>query len=204
MESYENTRHTLLDRVCDVSDDEAWDEFVEYYSRFIHHVVRYMGVSESDCDDLVQQILLRLTRSVGTYDRTKAGFRTWLSTVCRNCVYRYYSKQKTQSERFTALTAENEMVLSDEIANDDELEKFINSEWENYITSLAMDRVKDSFRGNAITIFEMSLRGISFSDIAEHLSMTEKSVSVVKRRVYNKLLLEIKDLIHVLEARDAE
>ena len=51
------TRKTLLMRTIDPQDDNAWGDFVDYYGRFIYHIILKMGVNPSDADDLAQQIL---------------------------------------------------------------------------------------------------------------------------------------------------
>ena len=52
------TRHTLLQRACDVQDERAWAEFVQNYRRFILYILHQVGVAADDVEDVTQQILL--------------------------------------------------------------------------------------------------------------------------------------------------
>ena len=84
MSSSFHTHHSLLQRAVDLDDGKAWDQFVGQYRRFILCVLNQLGVPHNDLEDLSQQILIALTRDLSRYDRDRARFRTWLSTIVRN------------------------------------------------------------------------------------------------------------------------
>ena len=82
------TRHTLLQRAIDQNDETAWKEFVSYYQDFIVMVLSKMAVLPDYKDDLTQEILIKLWKNLESYNRERAQFRTWLSTIIRNTVFR--------------------------------------------------------------------------------------------------------------------
>lgn len=86
MSAEDQTSYTLLQRACDLGDDQAWEEFVQHYRRFILYILHRMGVAERDVEDLSQQILVALTRDLPGYDSSRTRFRTWLSVVIRRGV----------------------------------------------------------------------------------------------------------------------
>jgi RNA polymerase sigma factor (sigma-70 family) len=85
----DRTRHTLLRRVRDVSDQAAWSEFVaDYGPRILRWCTRH-GLQESDCADVVQDVLTRLVAAMRSfqYDPQKGRFRGWLKTVTTNAIH---------------------------------------------------------------------------------------------------------------------
>jgi hypothetical protein len=52
------TRASLLLRVRDSADREAWEEFVEIYGPVVHRLARNKGMQPADADDVTQQVLL--------------------------------------------------------------------------------------------------------------------------------------------------
>jgi RNA polymerase sigma factor (sigma-70 family) len=54
----------LLVRLIEEPNDEAWREFFERYSRFIHEMARQRGLGWSDADDIVQETLTAVARKV--------------------------------------------------------------------------------------------------------------------------------------------
>ena len=94
------TRATLLQRAKDPDNQAAWEELVTYYKGFILIVVRHMNISENDCDDLVQEVLIKIWRNLSKFeiDSDRAKFRTWLSTIIRNTVLNYIDKNDKRED----------------------------------------------------------------------------------------------------------
>ena len=82
------TRSTLLIRLRDVSDHEAWEEFVADYGPQILAWCGRQGLQEADCADVVQDVLIRLVTAMRTftYDPSRGRFRSWLKTVTQHAV----------------------------------------------------------------------------------------------------------------------
>jgi RNA polymerase sigma factor (sigma-70 family) len=189
------TRKSLILRAKDADDPQAWGEFVEYYERFIFHVLHRMNVSASDCDDLVQNVLLKLWRGIASYDPAKARFRTWLGIVVRNAVCDHFSETKRRGE---PLDADCEVLqLLEESAS--EVEQRIEQEWAGYVTRLAMERIEKLFSEEAVKSFTMSHAGAPADEIASKLKLSVDSVYTLKSRVKARFILEIKAVISELE-----
>src|SRR5262249_46801901 len=80
------TRASLLLRIRDPQDRQAWGEFVALYAPLIHAYGRKRGLQDSDAADLTQEVLRRVSRSAGEfrYDPARGSFRGWLLTVTLN------------------------------------------------------------------------------------------------------------------------
>ncbi|MEZ6123574.1 MAG: sigma-70 family RNA polymerase sigma factor [Planctomycetaceae bacterium] len=87
-ERQHRTRRTLLSRVRDISDVEAWQEFVRDYGPQILRWCQRQGLQESDCADVVQDVLTRLVIAMRSFDYEpgKGRFRGWLKTVTQNAI----------------------------------------------------------------------------------------------------------------------
>ena len=87
-----STNKSLILRARNPDDAQAWGDFVHFYKPFMLHVLRRMNVPQSDSEDVVQDILVKIWRSIASYDAEKGRFRTWLSTVVRNAVFDQFTK----------------------------------------------------------------------------------------------------------------
>ncbi|MCM8537521.1 MAG: sigma-70 family RNA polymerase sigma factor [Lentisphaeraceae bacterium] len=188
-----NTRKSLLLRASNPDDHEAFEEFVYYYKNFINMVFTKLGVSESQSGDLRQDLLLKLWKDIGKFDadRKNSNFRGWLSVVIRHEVYHFYKKNKRENEALENLPLESK--------SESEVDKLIEEEWKAYVTSLAVQKIKSHFDGNAMEIFKMTMVGKNATDIAEKLSMTENSVYVIRSRVKSRFQSEVRQLRSYLE-----
>lgn len=190
------TRKSLILRAKNADDSQAWEEFVRYYERFIYHVLHRMNVSTSDFDDLVQNVLVKLWKSIASYDPDKARFRTWLGVVVRNAVYDQFAE--TQRRR-KLVENESEALHRLEKGPASEIEQLIEQEWAEYVSSLAMERIEKLFSTEAVKSFTMSLDGSSAKEIAEQLNLSTDSVYTLKSRVKSRFIKEIKAVIDELE-----
>lgn len=190
------TCHTLIHRSFDLNDSQAWDELVAHYRKFIYYVLQKLNVSPNDIDDIFQQILIQLSKELSSYDSSKGRFRTWLSTVIRNTAYMHFRKQKTKE---THLNAFSEMVQSDSSEKSNEIETYIEHEWTQYVMGEAMDRVQNTFKGQAVEVFKLSLTGVKASDIAQQTGLTTSSVYTLTKRVKRRLYMEVRAIVADLE-----
>ena len=52
------TRASLLLRLCDSEDHEAWVEFATLYEPVIYRILRQHGLQDADARDVMQELLL--------------------------------------------------------------------------------------------------------------------------------------------------
>ncbi|MBN9522832.1 sigma-70 family RNA polymerase sigma factor [bacterium] len=78
------TSTTLLARVRELGDADAWGRFVRVYSPLLYSWARQMGLRHEDAVDLVQDVFAVLVQKLPTFDYDTHGrFRGWLWTVTR-------------------------------------------------------------------------------------------------------------------------
>ena len=87
MTEFPETRSTLIAKVRSPDDREAWEEFVLIYQPVIYRMARRRGMQDSDAQDLVQKVLVRIASAIDRWER-KPGtrFRHWLRRVARNSI----------------------------------------------------------------------------------------------------------------------
>ena len=193
------TRHTLLQRAKDCSDEKAWDEFVSYYKNFIDMLIYKMSFFGSEKDDLIQEILINLWKNLSVYDKDKASFRTWMSAVVRNTILKYYRTTTRANNRKNIAMEQQELTNFLGSTSSTELEEMIENEWKSYISDLALQKIKKLFSGNAIEVFTLSLQGVSPEDISTKLGIKKDSIYVLKNRVKARFMDEIRFLVNELE-----
>jgi RNA polymerase sigma factor (sigma-70 family) len=103
------TRISLIARLSDISDHEAWREFAALYEPFIYRQGRRFGLQPADARELVQEVLIAVSKAVRNFEVApdRGRFRTWLYAVGRNVCLRYLAKLRSQelSGQNSALTA---------------------------------------------------------------------------------------------------
>src|SRR3954470_19529751 len=81
-----HTRPSLLVRIKDARDDDAWTTFVQTYAPLVYCYCRRRGLLGQDAADVVQEVMAQVARSARDfeYQPERGRFRDWLGTItCR-------------------------------------------------------------------------------------------------------------------------
>src|SRR6478672_11321103 len=89
-----STRASLLLRLRDSQDHEAWIEFVSLYEPVAYRLLRRHGLQDADAREVMQELFLAVSRSIERWDPAKerGTFRGWLRRVTRNLVINWLKR----------------------------------------------------------------------------------------------------------------
>jgi len=194
------TRETLIMRVRKQHDEAAWEEFDYYYRGYVHNIARHMGLSHHDSEEVVQTVMMQLWKKLPEfeYDSRKGRFRGWLCTVTGNVTKTMLQQKSRDLDRLTPGEQEELAGYLHEIKATPSEEQ-AEQEWMNYIITLAWKKVQEEFGANEKAAFEMVSQGKGVDEVSQKLGITTSSVYVYKKRVTDRLKLEVAKLNEVLD-----
>lgn len=199
MDDQYKTRQTLILRMKEGLDEQSWEEFLRIYRPYIYTIIRNMNISEYDADDIVQQIMLKVWKNISKIEADPGKrFRSWLSTVTKNCVTDFIRKRVLDAERVEKASQDETLSYLNAIRLPD-VELIAEREWGVYIFNVAIERMERIFSGKAIQVFKLSLEGMDMAQIASKMELKENSVYRLKNRVKERLAIEIDLLCKELE-----
>jgi RNA polymerase sigma-70 factor (ECF subfamily) len=93
------TRASLLLRLRDPRDGDAWAQFVTLYAPVVYGYARKQGLQDADAADLCQEVLRAVAGAVGRleYDPGRGSFRNWLFTVVRRKLSNWRAAQENRA-----------------------------------------------------------------------------------------------------------
>jgi RNA polymerase sigma factor (sigma-70 family) len=186
------TRQTLLEKLKDCYDEKSWNEFQKIYAPYILKVLRAMNMNSHDCQDLQQDVLLIVWKSLPkfNYQADRGSFRSWISTVSRREAIRFIKKrQKSFISNNEERTDYYVQTLKSIEAPD--VDHVIKQEWEKFISEKAWDNISDRFSEKILGIFQKLSTGVDIATLAQDSGLSESSIYVYKKRVLNTLQKEI-------------
>src|SRR5438105_13743919 len=106
MQQWPKTRVTLLGRLGNAQDKDAWNEFVALYGPSIFDFARRRLPQEEDAADVMQEVLSAVAR--GTYQRPKGRFQKWLLTIILNEIRDFHTAKARRSEMVASMAQRQE------------------------------------------------------------------------------------------------
>jgi RNA polymerase sigma-70 factor (ECF subfamily) len=82
---------------CLAGDAAAWEQLARTQHRRIYGICYRFTGSPTDAEDLTQDAFLKMYKNLASFDPTKGGFTTWLTTLTRNLLVDNY--RRTRLER---------------------------------------------------------------------------------------------------------
>ncbi|MEM6470641.1 MAG: sigma-70 family RNA polymerase sigma factor [Planctomycetota bacterium] len=187
------TRPSLLLRLHDHADVDAWDEFVALYRPVILRVAAAKGLQHADADDLAQQVLISVAGAIDRFDpfHTGAKFRTWLRRIAENATLnalRRKSSQKTIGDVVARDILELQPISDDDSA-------LLKTELRRELFYLAAKEVKRQISPEQWSAFwQTAVERKEVAEVAENLGKTIGSVYAARSRVMKKLRDHVQNL----------
>lgn len=191
------TRVTLLARIKDGRDTDAWREFVQLYGPVVYRFARNRGLQDADAADLMQDVLRSVARNAHRmdYDPQRGTFRGWLYTVTRNKIYNFLSSQRNRP-RGSGDTDAYERLDATPARDDDGPDADWEKEYQRELSARAMEIVKSEFQPNTWAAFwQTAVEGKAAAEVGEHLNMSPGAVYVAKSRVLARLRDEVQKMM---------
>lgn len=190
------TRASLVFRLRDQTDNDAWQQFLDLYGQTIFQFVRSRGLQDADAADLVQEVFRRVGNAIGRldYEKQKGGFRAWLFTITRNCLNTFFKKrQKT----IQGINDSNPAATLGQLASSkDELDERWEMEFQRQLMAKAIEVIRPKTEPNTWAAFEMTaVQNQPIGQVVDALGMSRGAIYVARSRVTSKLREEVKRLM---------
>jgi RNA polymerase sigma factor (sigma-70 family) len=183
------TRPSLLLRIRDPRDGDAWETFVDTYLPMIYRYARRMGLQDADAADVSQEVLVEVARCIRAfeYQPGRGRFRDWLGVLVRRRVFRFLKKK----DRGPADPGEEDLNGPEGNSADVEWTDEFNAR----ILDMAMARARPHFEPTTWRAFEgVWLENRRAGDVAAELNQPIEVIYTSKSRVLKRLEEEVRIL----------
>jgi RNA polymerase sigma-70 factor, ECF subfamily len=185
-----DTRPSILLRLSDRSDQEAWQIFESVYRPIIFRAARARGLQDADACDVAQAVLIRVSEGIKSYDPGHRGarFRTWLATITRHIVIDHLrARSRACAPILIDLSLESEHPFTD-----DGIDQQLEREYHLQLFRWAAASVKREFSPEAWQAFwETAVAGRPIAETASRLGRSTGSVYTIRARVMRRLKQEV-------------
>lgn len=183
-----NTRASLILRLRDPADANAWEQFAAIYEPLVYRLARKRGLQHADAQELVQEVLLAVSRAVDDWvpDAQRGRFRDWLFRIARNLMIKFLTRRKHRplgsgdSGIAELLTQQHDPHSAESTLFELEFRREVFQWTAGKVQPQVGPRTWDAF-------WLSSVDGLPIRDVAAQLRMSIGSVYIARSRVMLRL-----------------
>jgi RNA polymerase sigma-70 factor (ECF subfamily) len=190
------TSASLLGRLRDGRDQDAWGRVLDLYGPLIRGWADRLGVRGADADDLVQDVLTVVVRRFPEFVHPEkpGAFRGWLRAIAVNCAREVWRDRKTKPVAPGGTDFGSYLARLED--PDDPLARDWDREHDLFVTRQLLDRLQNEFEAKTWGLFRrFVLDGVPAEQVAAELGTTPNAVYIAKSRVLARLREEAGGLI---------
>jgi RNA polymerase sigma-70 factor (ECF subfamily) len=172
------TRATLLLRIRNPRDTQAWAEFHDLYAPLLYRYARARGLSHEDAEDVQSTCYETIVRQIRQFDyqKEKGGFKAWLRTFVNRRVIDLMRKRREP------LADSHE--LNELPAREPSLDELWEEQWRQQHLLYCVEQVSGDVPEATFQAFQMLVRDhCSVQDVCDRLGLNTNQVYKAKARV---------------------
>lgn len=190
------TSATLLERLRDRADAEAWQRLVDLYSPLLFGWLRRHALQDADVDDLVQEVLMAVAREAPQFQHSgrPGAFRHWLRTILANRLREYWRSRRLRPKA----TGDSDFAaLLDQLEDPDSgISHLWDQEHDRHVVRHLLAMIEPQFAPTTWQAFRrVVLEGARPDAVAAELGLTVNAIFIAKSRVLQRLRREAHDLL---------
>lgn len=193
------TRASLLVRIRDLEDQEAWKEFVAIYTPLIYGHCRKHGLQEADAADVAQEVMRVAAEAMPEfqYNPQRGKFRGWLLQTARHRLHKFFARQR-RTPQAASETAVDRFI--DQVPDGDERTRW-DEEYRQRLFDWAAEKARPEFQSATWDAFRLTaVESVSVKDVANQLGISIGAVYIARSRVIARL----RELIETVADDDTE
>ena len=184
------TSVTLLERLREPGEQNAWARFVKLYSPLLIYWARRKGMQDTDAADLVQDVFCVLVQKLPEfqYDGSRS-FRNWLRTD-------FFNKWRDRQRQRAAQPAQDHDVALADVADTEHGDGLEAVEYQRLLLDRGLELLAGDFQSSTWNAFwEHGYKGRPAAEVAAELGLTVGAVWAAKFRVVARLREDLQGLM---------
>ena len=180
------TRSSLINRLKATINGESWEVFFNTYWELIYSVARRAGLSEADSQDVVQETILKVHKSLDRfqYNRERGSFKGWLRTITRSRLVEHYKKKQRQPPTQQPREDEDAPLANFADPQGPELERIWSEEWSRSLIQRSLAFLKQQVSLKQYQIFKCHcIDEWTVKEVGRALNVNAAQIYMAKQRV---------------------
>ena len=191
-----DTPVSLLERAACDAESQSWTRLTTIYAPLLRTWIGRYGLQSSDADDLVQEVLLHVTRALPEFRHNgrSGAFRAWLRTLMVHRLQKHWrSRDRNPSAAGGSDFLSRIQQLEDSASG---VSRVWDREHDEHVARMLLSDIQGRFTATTWMAFQRTVMdGATTADVAQELQISPNAVCIAKSRVMQELRREARGLI---------
>lgn len=190
MAEFPETSLSLIDRLQNAANDEAWKEFFQIYQPVVYRMARLRRLQDADALDVTQQVFTSISRAIHRWVPNADGppFRAWLTTIAGNAI----TTALTRQPRDRATGSTSIVDLLNHQTCDGDIAAEMQNQARREVVRWAGEQIKSEFTEQTWVIFwQTAMEEVSVNELAKKSGRSAGAIYVARHRVLGRLKQKI-------------
>ena len=192
----DETSLSLLGRIRQSADSQAWDRLVGLYAPLLTVWLRKYDVQASDVDDLVQEVLMAVAKDLKNFEHggQPGAFRAWLRAILANRLRNFWRARGRRPQAGGDSDLEQRLQELHDPAS--EITQLWDRQHDQHVARQLLDLVEPHFAPTTWKAFyRVAMEGLRADAVAAELGISLNAVFIAKSRVLSRLRQEADGLV---------
>ena len=191
MSQWPETRVSLIRRLADRNDADAWTFFETHYQQPVYRFARSHGLQPDDAMDVVQEVLIAVHKAAAKWEPSGriGSFRAWLAESARRVTLQI-TRQRSRIGRGaggSGFANQFGVLASEQSGSEDD-----DRRWTFYCAAAMVQ--KEVTPQHWMAFWKTAVDGKSADEVASELSLKAGTVYSIKCRVLAKIKSAIESM----------
>ena len=190
------TSKSLLERLRDRGDDQAWQRFLAVYEAWLRGWLSRHDLQPADVEDVLQEVLAIVSEKLPRFvhNGQPGAFRSWLRMILTNRVRHFLRGRRN---RQAALPSQPLADWLDQLADPNSaLARQWDQEHDEQLVRRMLACIRAEFHPTTWQVFHMLvLEDRPAAEVALHFQLQPNAVYVAKSRIFKRLRQELAGLL---------
>jgi RNA polymerase sigma-70 factor (ECF subfamily) len=180
------TRPSLLIRLRDTADTEAWIEFVRLYTPLVFSYCARHGLQEADAADVSQEVMRVAAKAMPgfQYDPNRGRFHAWLLQTTRHRLHKFFTRAQREPRAASETAIERHF---DQESGPDEQARW-EDEYRQRLFDWAAEKARPEFHSATWEAFWLTaVDSVSVKEVAAKLGISVGAIYIARSRVIARL-----------------
>jgi RNA polymerase sigma-70 factor (ECF subfamily) len=182
------TRETLIRRLPNAADFEAWEAFVGIYEPLLFRLARGRGMQPADAEDFVQEVLTSVVRNIESWvaRKDRGSFRAWLFRIAFNFGVNFVTRPK--HKRLGSGDGQIARMLEELPAVSVDSSELFLKEYRRELFRWAAEQVREQVSEQQWMVYWLtSVEDRPIADVAAEYKMSVGSIYIARSRITKRI-----------------